>query len=82
MPASTFFAIIFFLMLLTLGLDSTVSRRYARQRTSRIFAVWPYPHKHQKKRNYKYCTVTEGFKAGLASPCAFCKTATITPILT
>ena len=28
MPASTFFAIIFFMMLLTLGLDSSVSFRF------------------------------------------------------
>lgn len=79
MPASTFFAIIFFLMLLTLGLDSTVSRQYGRQWPSPIFGV--RPQKHQKKQNYRYHTITKGFKAGLASPCAFCKTATGVPIL-
>lgn len=31
MPASTFFAIIFFLMLITLGLDSTVSTQHSEQ---------------------------------------------------
>lgn len=82
MPASTFFAIIFFLMLLTLGLDSTVSRQCARGWPSQVFGVWPYSRKHQKGQSYKYCNITKGFKAGLASPCAFCKTATIIPILT
>lgn len=44
--------------------------------------VWciPYPSQHQAEQKYKHSTVTKGFNAELASPCAFCKIETLTPI--
>lgn len=79
MPASTFFAIIFFLMLLTLGLDSTVSRQYLREMDEWFVWCIPYPSQHQEEQNYKHRAVTKEFNAGLASPRAFCKIETLAP---
>lgn len=44
----------------------------------RGYLVYGLTPANTRRNNYKYCTVTKGFRAWLVSPCAFCKTATRT----